>query len=109
MKKITRIAAAFLMAASLTACSKPNEETALQDPINQQEEPQKLEGKVVVYCPSPAGMADKIAEAFTAKTGVDVEMFQGTTGEILARLEAEQANPIADVVIMASWADGLSS
>ena len=108
MKKITRIAAAFLMAASLTACSKPNEETALQDPINQQEEPQKLEGKVVVYCPSPAGMADKIAEAFTAKTGDDVENFQGTTGEILARLEAEQANPIADVVIMASWADGLS-
>lgn len=48
-----------------------------------------------------------MAEAFTAKTGVQVEMFQGTTGEILARLEAEKANPIADVVIMASWADGL--
>ena len=31
-----------------------------------------------------------------------------TTGEILARLEAEQANPVADVVILASWSDGLS-
>ena len=58
--------------------------------------------------PSPAGLADKLAAAFTEKTGVEVEQFQGTTGEILARLEAEQANPVADVVILASWSDGLS-
>ena len=66
----------------------------------------ELSGKVVVYCPSPAGMADKLAAGFTKKTGVKVEMFQGTTGEIMARLEAERANPVADVVIMASWPDG---
>ena len=66
------------------------------------------QGKVTVYAPSPAGLADKIAAAFTDKTGVAVEMFQGTTGEILARLEAEAANPVADVVILASWSDGLS-
>ena len=67
-----------------------------------------LSGKVVVYMPSPAGLADKIAAGFEAKTGVKVEQFQGTTGEILARLETESANPVADVVILASWADGLS-
>ena len=66
------------------------------------------EGKVTVYMPSPAGLADKLAAAFTEKTGIAVEQFQGTTGEILARLEAEAANPIADVVILASWSDGLS-
>ena len=66
----------------------------------------KLSGKVTVYMPSPAGLADKLAAAFTEKTGVVVEQFQGTTGEILARLEAEQANPVADVVILASWSDG---
>lgn len=69
-------------------------------------EPQ-LAGKVTVYMPSPAGLADKLCAAFTEKTGVAVDKFQGTTGEILARLEAEQANPIADVVILASWSDGL--
>lgn len=68
----------------------------------------QLSGSITVYMPSPAGLADKLAEAFTAKTGVKVNQFQGTTGEILARLEAEQANPIADVVILASWSDGLS-
>lgn len=67
-----------------------------------------LSGKVTVYMPSPAGLADKLAEGFTASTGVEVETFQGTTGEILARLEAEEANPVADVVILASWSDGLS-
>lgn len=56
----------------------------------------------------PIGLADKLAGAFTAKTGVEVEQFQGTTGEILARLETEKANPAADVVILASWSDGLS-
>lgn len=71
-------------------------------------EAKQLSGKVTVYMPSPAGLADKIAAAFTEKTGVDVEQFQGTTGEILARLEAEQTNPVADVVILASWSDGLS-
>lgn len=38
--------------------------------------------------PSPAGLADKIAEGFTAATGVAVDTFQGTTGEILARYRA---------------------
>ena len=37
-------------------------------------------GKVTVYMPSPAGLADKLAEGFTAKTGIEVEQFQGTTG-----------------------------
>jgi iron(III) transport system substrate-binding protein len=67
----------------------------------------KLSGRVVVYMPSPAGLADKIASGFEAKTGVKVEQFQVTTGEILARLETEAVNPQADVVILASWADGL--
>ena len=63
---------------------------------------------MTVYMPSPAGLANKIAKGFEAKTGIKVEQFQGTTGEILARLEAEKANPAADVVILASWSDGLS-
>lgn len=68
----------------------------------------ELSGKVTVYMPSPAGLADKITAGFTEKTGVQVDVFQGTTGEILARLEAESANPVADVVVLASWSDGLA-
>lgn len=84
--------------------SKPEESS----PAESTEVTPELSGKVTVYMPSPAGLADKLAAGFTDKTGVEVEVFQGTTGEILARLEAEEANPVADVVILASWSDGLS-
>ena len=60
-----------------------------QNTADNSTEPQ-LSGKVTVYMPSPAGLADDLAAAFTEKTGVEVEQFQGTTGEILARLEADQ-------------------
>lgn len=68
----------------------------------------KLSGKVVVYMPSPSGLNEKYVADFEEKTGVKVELFEGTTGEILARLEAEKENPVADVVVLASWSDGLS-
>ena len=67
-----------------------------------------LSGVIYVYMPSPPALANNLAAGFQALTGVGVEAFIGTTGEILARLEAEAGNPIADVVILASWSDGLS-
>lgn len=92
-------------AATTTA---PKEESSIAEESSAAEENTSLSGKVTVYMPSPAGLADKLAAGFQEKTGVQVEVFQGTTGEILARLEAEEANPVADVVILASWSDGLS-
>lgn len=77
--------------------------------------PQLDDNKLVVYTAGPEGLATKLIDGFKAKTGVDVEMFQGTTGKILARMEAEKSNPVADVVILASLpsaqglkADGLT-
>ncbi|MGN0578790.1 MAG: ABC transporter substrate-binding protein [Ruminiclostridium sp.] len=96
------------------AATKTEAETTAQKEESKTEETTAAEnspalsGKVTVYMPSPAGLADKLAAGFQEKTGVTVETFQGTTGEILARLEAEEANPVADVVILASWSDGLS-
>ena len=84
------------------------EEAPAEEEAPAAEETPVLSGKVTVYMPSPAGLSDKLAALFTEKTGVEVEQFQGTTGEILARLETEQINPVADVVILASWSDGLS-
>jgi iron(III) transport system substrate-binding protein len=55
------------------------------------------------YTAGPGGLADALAEAFEAETGIAVNVFQGTTGQVMARLEAEEANPQADVVVSASW------
>ena len=117
MKKMLVFLLAGAMCLGLAACgsSAAPADTSTDKPTESQSaEPQEpaetkeLSGKVTVYMPSPAGLADKIAAGFTAATGVEVEQFQGTTGEIPARLEAEEANPVADVVILASWSDGLS-
>ena len=100
MKKIAVCLLAVIMMIGLVGCGSETASTETNE--------SGLSGKVTVYMPSPAGLADEIAAGFQAKTGVQVEVFQGTTGEILARLEAEEANPVADVVILASWSDGLS-
>lgn len=65
-------------------------------------------GKVVVYTAGPAGLATKIKEGFEAKYGVTVEQFDGTTGKVLGRLEAEKSNPVADVVVLASWPSAMA-
>ena len=102
------LAACGTTTASNPPTSAPASNTASEQPEVTPAATPKLTGKVVVYMPSPSGLADKIAAAFTEKTGVEVEQFQGTTGEILARLETEESSPVADVVILASWSDGLS-
>lgn len=59
-------------------------------------------GRLVVYSAGPRPLAEKIRAAYAAATRRDVELFVATTGQVLARLEAERFNPRADVVILAS-------
>ncbi|MHB8618551.1 MAG: ABC transporter substrate-binding protein [Chloroflexota bacterium] len=67
-----------------------------------------LSGQITFYSAGPAGLSSKLGAAFTKKTGVKVNLFQGTTGGILARLQAEKAHPQADVVVLADWSAGLA-
>lgn len=57
---------------------------------------------VTVYTAGPANLIETLAAGFTAETGIEVGVFQATTGQLMARLEAEAASPVADVVISAS-------
>lgn len=58
---------------------------------------------LTVYTAGPGSLAKSLASGFEKKTGVKVDIFQATTGKVMARLEAEQANPQADILISASW------
>lgn len=58
---------------------------------------------VTVYTAGPANLIQELAAGFTAETGTKVEFFQATTGNIMARIEAEAANPVVDVLISAYW------
>lgn len=69
---------------------------------------------LTVYSAGPGALIENLAADFTDQTGIEVNVFQSTTGQVMARLESEQANPLADVVVSASWdsaeslhADGL--
>ncbi|WP_299314435.1 ABC transporter substrate-binding protein [uncultured Halomonas sp.] len=58
---------------------------------------------LTVYSAGPGALIENLAADFTDQTGIEVNVFQSTTGQVMARLESEQANPLADVVISASW------
>ena len=56
------------------------------------------EGKLVLYYSHAAEWSDVIIQGFEEKYGVDVELVSLGTGECLSRIQAEAANPQADVV-----------
>lgn len=64
-------------------------------------------GSITVYTAGPDGLQKDLVAAFTAATGVQVNVFSSDTGSVLAKLDAEKANPHADVVILADWSGGL--
>lgn len=57
---------------------------------------------LVVYSAGPRPLIETIVHTFTEETGIDVDLFVATTGQVMARLEAEKYRPRADVVVFAS-------
>ena len=62
---------------------------------------------LVVYSAGPKGLSTAVVANFEKMTGLKVQLYPASTGKVLAKLEAEKHNPIADVVVLASWAAGL--
>lgn len=58
---------------------------------------------VTVYTAGPQNLADALSKGFTAKEKAKVNLFQGTTGQVMAKIAAEAANPQVDVLISAAW------
>lgn len=55
-------------------------------------------GKLVVYSPATENQINAVIPLFEEKTGIEVEVITGGTGELLARVDAEGENPYADVI-----------
>lgn len=83
-RKSEILAALLFVALAMTGCSHRDPNT------------------LVVYSAGPRGLADWLCAAFEKKSGVRTKLFTATTGEIMAKLMAEQYHPHADVVILAS-------
>ncbi|HIW91528.1 MAG TPA: extracellular solute-binding protein [Candidatus Corynebacterium avicola] len=94
----------------LTACGSLEDEEgegsdggSSADQAEEWEAPEGLDGELTYYSANPQGLTDELVEAFEEKTDVSVNVFSGETGKITAKLEAEQGNPQADLVYLASW------
>jgi len=61
------------------------------------------QSRITVYSAGPANLIEALAKGFKAQSGIEVGVFQGTTGQVMARVETEAANPVVDVLISASW------
>ena len=111
MKKFIAALAGASAAFGLVACgsveSSDNAEStgANNETVSADEwkAPEGLFGSIDYYSANPQGLTDALVEAFEEKTDVKVNVFADTTGKITAKLKAEEANPQADVVYLASW------
>ena len=59
--------------------------------------PAQAQGQLTMLCAPQADWCEAIASAFQRETGIRVSMARKSTGEILAQLRAEGANPRTDI------------
>ncbi|NLK28829.1 MAG: extracellular solute-binding protein [Clostridiales bacterium] len=60
-------------------------------------------GKLVVYSPNSEGLMNATIPLFEEKYGVEVEIIQAGTGELIKRLQSEKEDPYADVMFGGSF------
>ncbi len=60
-------------------------------------------GKLVVYSPNSEGLMNATVPLFEEKTGIDVEVIQAGTGELIKRIQSEKADPYGDLMFGGSW------
>lgn len=89
MNKFYKITMSALMAMGLVACSSPT--TGSQTTT-------EASKKLVVYSPNSEGLMNAVVPLFKEKYGVDVEVIQAGTGELIKRIESEKDDPYADVL-----------
>ena len=97
-KRLLAALLAGMMVFSLAACgSKESTTTEDQKEDSKTEESAELEDSLVVYSTHSEDMLEEICNAFTEKTGVEVE-YINLKGELADRVRSEKDNPQADIM-----------
>ena len=90
MKKILSLALALAMTLSLAACGGKMENPQQGTPTG---------GKLVVYSALNEDNTIAIADQFKKDTGIEIEYISLGGGDAVARVQAEMANPKADILV----------
>jgi iron(III) transport system substrate-binding protein len=104
MKKVIALALSVLMAIAAVGCSSGL--SAAPGSVASgaaSSEAKQGGGKLVIYSPNSEGLMDATIPLFEEKYGVDVEVIQAGTGELIKRIQSEKADPYADVMFGGSW------
>ncbi len=104
MKKVIALALSVLMAIAAVGCSSGS--SAASGSVASgaaSSEAKQGGGKLVIYSPNSEGLMDATIPLFEEKYGVDVEVIQAGTGELIKRIQSEKEDPYADVMFGGSW------
>lgn len=90
------LAATMAIGLTLTGCGNSSQSSS---------EGKEDSKTLVLYSPNQPELTNKMVNMFKEKSGIDVEVIQGGTGELLKRVQSEKDNPLGDVF----WAGGAES
>ena len=104
MKKVIALALSVLMAIAAVGCSSGSSAAASPAASGAvSSEAKQGGGKLVIYSPNSEGLMDATIPLFEEKYGVEVEVIQAGTGELVKRIQSEKDDPYADVLFGGSW------
>lgn len=110
-KKTLALLLTVAMTAGLAACGSASDKADTKTADNGAEtveETAKEEataggGELVIYSPNSEGLINATVPLFEEKYGIEVELIQAGTGELVKRIESEKNDPYADVLFGGSW------
>ena len=96
-KKILALVLALVMALSLAACGNSN--THATSGSASGDEPATLSGDLVLYCTMTENDINALLDCFAeVYPDINVEVVNGSAGELVTRLQGEASNPVGDLV-----------
>ena len=97
-KKILALVLALVMALSLAACGNSNTPTTSGSASGSGDEP-TLSGDLVLYCTMTENDIQALLDCFNeVYPDINVEVVNGSAGELVTRLQGEASNPVGDLV-----------
>lgn len=108
-KKSLALLLATVMTIGLVGCGSESEAPAETPAAKEEttdsaaEETKQGGGDLVMYTPNSEGLINATVPLFEEKYGVNVEIIQAGTGELVKRIQSEKNDPYADVLFGGSW------
>ena len=98
-KKILALVLALVMALSLAACGNSNTPATSGSASGSGDEPAALSGDLVLYCTMTENDISALLDCFAeVYPDINVEVVNGSAGELVTRLQGEASNPVGDLV-----------